>query len=377
MSKLFSPIKIRGETVRNRVAMAPMWQCVPPETAYENQDGCATQWHLVHLGSRAMGGTGLIIVEFTGVSNQGRITPWDLGMWSDEHVESFLPITQFISSQGATPAIQLAHAGRRASHDRPSTGRGLLSKDNGGWESVAPSPVPHDEDSATPKELSIPEIGDVIRSFASASKLAVDAGFKVIELHFAHCYLGCQFLSPISNLREDEYGGPLENRCRFPLEVARAVRREIPDSMPLMVRISATEYVEGGWSIDDSVQFSRWLKSEGVDLIDCSSGGNTPDQAMKPYPGYQVPFSSRIKKEANILTGAVGLITKPDQAEQVFQEKHADVVLLGRELLRNPSWPLYAQYELDGHLPWPYQWRGYHRHRQSAAEELTEELVEE
>lgn len=351
MSLLFTPITIRGETIPNRVFVSPMCQY-----SSDTEDGRPGIWHTIHYGTRAVGGAGLVMVEATGVQAEGRISPRDLGIWSDAHVDSYRPIVDAINSRGATPAIQLAHAGRKASHDTPWAGGATLGLDQGGWEVMAPSPIRFQDNYAEPNELSIEDIDGVVADFASAARRSVDAGMRVIELHMAHGYLGCSFLSPLSNKRQDHYGGSLKNRARFPRQVVRAVREDIPESMPLFVRVSATEYVEGSWNIDECIELAKWLKDEGVDLIDCSSGGNSPDQVLKPFPGYQVQFASRIKKEAEIATGAVGLITQSKQAEEVLTNGDADVVLLGRELLRSPYWPINARAELDDEIGWPSQY---------------------
>ena len=312
---------------------------------------------MVHLGTRAAGGAGLVMAEATAVRQEGRISPWDQGLWSDAHVDALRPITAFISSQGSVPAVQLAHAGRKASTAAPWIGTGLISEGDGGWQMVAPSALPYDENLGMPKELSTQEISEIVRAFGDAAARAIDGGYRVIELHLAHGYLGCEFLSPLSNKRGDEYGGSLKNRARFSLKTVQAVRRAIPDSMPLFVRVSATEYMDGGWGVDECVELCRWLRDEGVDLIDCSSGGNAPDQDLKPYPGYQVQFAERIRKEADIMTGAVGLITTAEQAEAILAQEQADVVLLARELLRRPYWALHARSELDGDVSdWPDQY---------------------
>lgn len=349
MSKLFTPIEIRGETIPNRIFVSPMCQY-----SSDTEDGKCGPWHLVHYGTRAVGGAGLVMVEASAVQPEGRITPWDLGLWSDGQMEPLREVVESIDSRGSTPAIQLAHAGRKASHKRPWEGGAYLGLQEGGWEIVGPSPLPYEDSWGTPKELSIEDIDAVVADFVSAANRAVDVGMRAIELHMAHGYLACEFLSPMSNKRQDHYGGGLENRARFTLQVVKAVRNTIPESMPLFVRVSATEYVEGGWDVDECVELCRWLGEEGVDLIDCSSGGNSPDQTLKPYPGYQVQFASRIRKDVDILTGAVGLITTPEQAEKVLADGEADVVLLGRELLRNPYWPHQARAALDEEFTgWP------------------------
>ncbi|MDA0988988.1 MAG: NADH:flavin oxidoreductase/NADH oxidase [Chloroflexi bacterium] len=351
MSKLFTPIDIRGETIRNRVFVSPMCQY-----SAEEKDGHPVSWHMVHLGSRAVGGAGLVMFEATSVTPEGRITPWDLGIWSDSHIDSYRPISEFITSHGATPAMQLAHAGRKASHDRPWSSSRPLGDDEGGWQVVGPSPLPFNTNEPTPRELTIEEIHQIRDAFGSAAERAVKAGIKVIELHLAHGYLGFEFLSPLSNQRTDMYGGSFDNRTRFPLEIVDAVRSSIPDSMPLFVRISSTEYMDEGWGIEDSVLFATQLKEHGVDLIDCSSGGNSPAQQVKPFPGYQVPFAAQIRSGANVLTGAVGLITDPHQSEEILLEEQADVILMGRELLRNPYWPLSAQQTLESEPTWANQY---------------------
>ena len=321
------------------------------------EDGRCSGWHTVHYGTRAVGGAGLVMLEASAVRPDGRITPWDLGIWNESHVESMGPVVDAIEANGSVPAIQLAHAGRKAGHGRPWEGGHQLDSTNGGWESIAPSPIAFQEDWDVPREMTTEDITQVITDFANSARLAVNAGMKVIELHMAHGYLNCEFLSPLSNQRTDLYGGSLENRVRFPLEVTRAVRNEMPDSMPLLVRVSATEYMENGWDVDECVDFSRMRKEEGVDMIDCSSGGNSSTQRLTPYAGYQVQFSARIRSEANITTGAVGLITEAAQAEKILDDGEADVILLARELLRNPYWPIQAQIELDGAADWPDQYK--------------------
>ena len=349
MTKLFSPLTIRGETMKNRLVVSPMCQY-----SAEGLDGLPTSWHMVLLGSRAIGGAGTVMFEATAVTPEGRITPKDLGLWSDEHIPAYSEIAEFIANHGATPAIQLAHAGRKASHDVPWAGGRSIDLSDGGWEVVAPSPQAYDDASPAPNQLSVDEIQSIVDSFAAAARRAVEANIKVIELHFAHGYLVCEFLSPLSNQRNDVYGGSFENRMRFPLQIIESVRKEIPESMPLFVRISSTEYVDGGWSIEDSVLFASELKKGGVDLIDCSSGGNSAAQKMTPFPGYQGPFAEQIRVGADIRTGAVGLITDPQQAEDILLSDQADVILMGRELLRNPYWPLSAEQMLEGR---PAKWQ--------------------
>tara|TARA_B100001123_G_scaffold377591_1_gene445165 strand:+ start:2511 stop:3623 length:1113 start_codon:yes stop_codon:yes gene_type:complete len=342
MSKLFSSIEIRGLKIKNRIFVSPMCQY-----SAEDNNGKPTDWHTVHLGSRAIGGAGLVMFEATAVTPEGRITPRDLGLWSDDQIDSYADIANFIQKHGAVPAIQLAHAGRKASHDVPWKGNTTLTSDDGGWNVVAPSSIAYDKNSLIPQELSIEEIHKITKSFADSAKRAINANLKVIELHFAHGYLVCEFLSPLSNRRSDIYGGSFENRIRFPIEIVDAVRNSIPDATPLFVRLSSTEYMDMGWTIEDSVLFARELKSHGVDLIDCSSGGNSPEQKVEFYPGYQVDFSDQIRTGANIQTGAVGLITEPSQANGILENDQADVIFMGRELLRNPYWPLYAEHYLD------------------------------
>ena len=350
ISKLFSPIKLRDLEIRNRLFVSPMCQ-------YSAEEGLPTQWHAVHLGTRASGGAGLVMTEAAAVSPEGRISPWDLGIWNDEQADALQPINEFIRSQGATPAMQLAHAGRKASTAQPWNGGTLLSPEQGGWQPVGPSTLPFSEDLAVPRALSVDEIEQMVESWAAAAKRALAAGFDVVELHFAHGYLAHEFLSPLSNNRDDDYGGSLEDRARFPLQIARAVRDVWPDHLPLFVRISATEYVDGGWDLDDAVQFCRWLKDAGVDLIDTSSGGNSPAQTLSPFTGYQVPFAAAIREQAQIATGAVGMITKPRQAEDILEDDAADAIFMGRELLRNPYWPLMAAAELGDHIDyWPDQY---------------------
>ncbi|HJP27467.1 MAG TPA: NADH:flavin oxidoreductase/NADH oxidase, partial [Dehalococcoidia bacterium] len=334
ISKLFSPLKIRGETLPNRVAYSPMCEYTC------DTDGVATDFHKVHLGSKALGGTGLVMAEATAVRPDGRISPSCQGLWNDAQVDALRPITAFISSQGSVPAVQIAHAGRKASHSQPWNGSHYITEDEGGWKVVAPSAIPYDENTGIPHELSKQEIADITQAFAEGAARAVDAGYRVIELHFAHGYLACEFMSPLSNQRTDEYGGSLENRCRFALETIAAVRASIPESVPLLARISATEYVEGGWDLEQSIQISKWMKDAGVDLIDTSSGGNSPAQVLKPVPNYQVSFSAEIREQVGIMTGAVGLITEAEQAESILVEGQADTIFIGRELMRNPFWPL-------------------------------------
>lgn len=298
------------------------------------------------------------MTEATAVSPEGRISPWDTGIWNDEQADAFKSITEFIRSEGATPAMQLAHAGRKASTSQPWAGGKLLSEHEAGWQPVGPSDLPYSEELAVPRALTTEEIGELVIAWRDAATRALDAGFDIVELHFAHGYLAHEFLSPLSNNRTDQYGGSPENRARFPLEIVRAVREVWPEHLPLFVRISATEYVEGGWDLDDAVPLCGWLREAGTDLIDVSSGGNSPAQTLTPFTGYQVPFAEEIRQKANIATGAVGMITEPRQAEDILQQEQADAIFMGRELLRNPYWPLHAAAELGYKIDyWPKQYQ--------------------
>nr|WP_308635016.1 NADH:flavin oxidoreductase/NADH oxidase [Massilia brevitalea] len=349
---LLSPLTLRSLTLRNRIAMAPMCQ-------YSAEDGMANDWHLVHLGSRAVGGTGLVIVEATGVTPDGRITPGDLGIWSDEHAEPLARIARFVHSQGAVAGIQLAHAGRKASTAAPWTGGATLTTlDEGGWPVVAPSPIPFHPDDPIPIALDEAGIDRIVDAFESAARRALAAGFKVIEIHAAHGYLLHQFLSPHSNQRADSYGGSLENRMRFVLRVTERVRAVVPAGLPLFVRISATDWAAGGWDIEQSVELCRRLKDLGVDLVDVSTGGNLPTARIPVAKRYQVPCSRRIRDDAGIATGTVGLITDPKEADDIVTGGDADLVLLGRELLREPYWALKAQHAFEEEPDWPLQY-GY------------------
>lgn len=332
---LFTPLKLRDVILRNRIAMSPMCQ-------YSAVDGVANDWHYVHYGTRAVGGVGLVIVEATAVEPRGRITPYCLGLWDDGQVEPLARIVRFIESHGAVAGIQLAHAGRKASTNRPWKGGGPVPPEEGGWNVVGPSPVPFLPDGPVPEPMTKRDMESIIDAFRQAAKRALAAGFRVAEVHAAHGYLLHEFLSPLSNRRDDEYGGSLENRMRFPLEVVRAVREVWPEEYPLFVRISATDWVPGGWDLDQSVAFAAELKKIGVDLVDCSSGGLSLEQKVQAGPGYQVPFAERIRREVGIATGAVGLITDPEQANGILAAGQADLILLGRVLLREPYWPLRA-----------------------------------
>ena len=349
MSELFSPLKIRDVEFKNRVFVSPMCQ-------YSSEDGMPNDWHLVHLGARAVGGASLVIVEATGVSPEGRITPQDSGIWSDAHAEAYSRITKFIKEQGAVPGVQLGHAGRKASTSAPWRGGKEVGEDEGGWTAVAPSAISFGEGYPMPKEMDEGDIEKVVEDFRAAARRSLAAGFEVVEVHMAHGYLLHQFLSPLSNRREYGYGGSRGNRARLPLEVSRAVREEWPENLPVFVRISATDWVEGGWSIEDSVWLSAHLREIGIDLVDCSSGGLVPNASINVEPGYQVPFAEEVRRESGILTAAVGLITEPKQAEGVIANGQADAVLLARELLRDPHWPLRAAYELGTEADWPVQY---------------------
>jgi 2,4-dienoyl-CoA reductase-like NADH-dependent reductase (Old Yellow Enzyme family) len=350
MSELLQPLTIRGVTFRNRIVMSPMCQ-------YSAEEGMANDWHLVHLGSRAVGGAALTMVEATAVTRDGRISPADLGIWSDAHVEPLARIVRFVRSQGAVAGIQLAHAGRKASTDAPwKGGRPLLTPEEGGWTVAGPSPLPFRPDGPVPVPLDEAGIDAVVAAFEAGARRAVAAGFQVVEIHAAHGYLLHQFLSPFSNERTDRYGGSRENRMRLTLEVAGRVRGAIPDEVPLFVRISATDWAEGGWDVEQSVELAKRLRETGVDLIDVSSGGTLPRVSIPAGPGYQVPFARRIRREAEIRTGAVGMITEPRQAEEIVAEGSADLVFLARELLREPYWPFKARRELGAPVPWPVQY---------------------
>lgn len=346
---LFEKLKIKDVEIKNRIFVSPMCQ-------YSSENGYANEWHLVHLGSRAVGGAGLILTEAAAVSPEGRISPSDLGIWSPEHADKLKPVTSFILSQGSIPAIQLAHAGRKASVTAPWIGNKAIPVSEGGWITLGPSPVKFSDFYPEVKEMTEDDIEMVTWQFVNASQYAVEAGFKVIEMHAAHGYLLHQFLSPASNKRTDKYGGSLENRMRFPLKVINAVKKNIPPGMPLFVRISSTDWTETGWNIDESLIFANEMKNAGVDLIDCSSGGNILGIKIPVGPQYQVQFAERIKKEVGILTGAVGLIITAEEAEEIINSGKADAVLLAREFLRNPYWPLQAAKKLGVDVEWPKQY---------------------
>jgi 2,4-dienoyl-CoA reductase-like NADH-dependent reductase (Old Yellow Enzyme family) len=340
MAHLFEPYTLKSITLRNRAGVSPMCE-------YSSEDGMATDWHLVHLGSRAVGGAGLVMAEATAVSPEGRITPGDAGIWGEKHIEPLARINRFIKGHGAVPGIQIAHAGRKASAARPWDGGDHLSTAQGGWEPVAPSPIAFGDGlDRVPHALTTDEIKGVQANFVSAAQRSIAAGYEWLELHFAHGYLAHEFLSPLSNQRTDEYGGGFENRIRFALESARAVRAVWPDRLPLAARLSCTDWLDGGWDIEQSVELSRRLKQEGIDLIDCSSGGAVPHAKIPVKPGYQVPFAERIRREAEVATAAVGLITEAKQADEIIRAGRADVVLLARQSLRDPYWPAHAAREL-------------------------------
>jgi 2,4-dienoyl-CoA reductase-like NADH-dependent reductase (Old Yellow Enzyme family) len=350
MSLLHTPITLREVEFRNRAWISPMCQ-------YSSQDGVPNEWHLVHLGARATGGAGAVIVEASAIEPEGRISPDDSGIWCDRQVEAFKPIAAFLDEHGAVPGIQIAHAGRKASMSAPFRGSRPLAQDEGGWRAVAPSALAYDDGWQVPRELTLAEIGGVIESFAAAARRALAAGFRLLELHAAHGYLLHEFLSPLSNARTDRYGGDFEGRTRLPLEVVAAVRAAWPVELPLSVRISASDWVDGGWTLEDSIALAKLFGPLGVDLVDCSSGALSPAQQIPLGPGYQVPFASAIRREAGIATGAVGLITEPVQAEEILATGDADVILLGRESLRDPSWPLRAAAELGVESEtWPPQY---------------------
>ncbi|MBI4955594.1 MAG: NADH:flavin oxidoreductase/NADH oxidase [Myxococcales bacterium] len=349
MSKLFSPLRLRETTFRNRIFVSPMCQ-------YSCVDGLATRWHLVHLGSRAVGGAAAVLAEASAVCPEGRISPGDLGLWSDAHAEALAETAAFVREQGAVPGIQLAHAGRKASTAAPWDGGAPVPKEAGGWEPVAPSAVAFAPGHPTPRALDAAEIDAVVAYFVAAARRALAIGFELVELHMAHGYLLHEFLSPLSNQRDDDYGGSFANRTRLPLRVARAVREAWPARLPLFVRLSATDWVEGGWDLAQTIELAKAFRGLGVDLVDCSSGGLAPHATVPAGPGFQVPFAEAVRLEAGIPTGAVGLITQPKQAEEIVATGRADAVLLARELLRHPYWPLHAAEVLGADIDWPKQY---------------------
>jgi len=347
---LFTPLELRDVTLRNRIVVSPMCE-------YSSTDGFANDWHLVHLGSRAVGGAALVFTEATAVTPGGRISPDDLGIWQDAHTDFLARITSFIAEQGAAPGIQLAHAGRKASTASPWKGNKPVDAAHGGWSPiVGPSAIPFDAGYQTPQALEIAGIQDIVRAFADGARRALEAGFRVVEIHGAHGYLIHEFLSPLSNVRTDAYGGSFENRTRFLREIIEAVRGVWPERLPLFLRISATDWTEGGWDAEQSVALARMVSPLGVDLVDCSTGGNVAGARIPLGPGYQVPFAERVKRESGVRSGAVGLITEAKQANDIVREGKADVVILAREELRDPYFPLRAARELGVDIPWPRQY---------------------
>ena len=351
MAHLFDSLAIRDVHFANRIFVSPMCQ-------YSSDNGFANDWHFVHLGSRAVGGAGLVFTEATAVLPEARISPQDLGIWSDNHIEPLERIVRFIHEQGSVAGMQLAHAGRKASTYRPWESRqGAIPESDGGWTNVvAPSPIPFAPHYPVPRELSIEGIQKTVAAFAQAARRACDAGFRIVEIHAAHGYLIHEFLSPLSNKRTDAYGGSFENRTRILREIVSAVRRTWPERAPLFVRISATDWVDGGWDVEQSIQLAHQLKELGVDLIDCSSGGNVAQANIPVGAGYQTPFAEQIRRQANIITGAVGMITSPVQAEHVVVTGQADAIIMAREFLRDPYWPLRAARELGQEISWPVQY---------------------
>jgi 2,4-dienoyl-CoA reductase-like NADH-dependent reductase (Old Yellow Enzyme family) len=349
MVHLFSPFRTRDIELKNRIVVSPMCE-------YSSEDGFANDWHFVHLGSRAVGGASLVFTEATAVSPEGRISPADLGIWKEDQIEYLQRITGFIHQQGSIAGMQLAHAGRKASHMAPWEGNKLIDPEKGGWKTFAPSPLPFSSESDHPIGLDEKGIEKVITDFKTAAGRAFRAGFRVIEIHAAHGYLINEFLSPLSNRRTDKYGGSFENRIRFLLGVVAAVRSSWPDRCPLFVRISASDWTENGWTLEDSIALAEILKTEGVDLVDCSSGGIVPGVKIPTGPGYQVPFSEAVRKQSGIATGAVGMILNPGQAESIIANAQADLVFLAREMLRDPYFPLRAARELGYDIPWPRQY---------------------
>jgi 2,4-dienoyl-CoA reductase-like NADH-dependent reductase (Old Yellow Enzyme family) len=349
MAQLFDPLPIRGITLKSRIVVSPMCQ-------YSSDDGFANDWHLVHLGSRAVGGASLVFTEATAVTPEGRISPEDLGLWKDAHIEFLSRIVKFIKSQGVVPGMQIAHAGRKGSTQRPWEGSSKVTLAAGGWVPVAPSPVPFSETYPMPRELAKNEIRDIVDAFAAAARRALQAGFQVLEIHAAHGYLAHEFFSPLSNFRNDEYGGSFENRTRIGREIVSAVRKVWPENLPLFIRISATDWKEGGWDLDQAVELAKQLKPLGVDLVDCSSAGLVVDQKIVAGPGFQVPFAERIRRDANILTATVGLIETKEQVTEILAKERADLVLMAREFLRDPYWPLRTARELGHKASWPAQY---------------------
>ena len=350
MPRLFQPLTVRSVTVRNRIMVAPMCQ-------YSATDGVAGDWHLQHLGSRAAGGAGIVCTEVVHVEPRGRITPNCLGLWNDEQRDALARIVRLMKSQGAATAIQIGHAGRKASTAQPWQGGKPLSVEQGGWQAIAPSPLPFADGYAVPVEMDLDTIAATLRLFAASTRRAREAGFDIVELHAAHGYLIHEFLSPLSNRRTDRYGGSFENRVRFLLEAIDAVRTEWPDDKPLFVRLSSVDWMEGGCDLEGTVKLAQLLKAGGkVELIDCSSGGLDPRQKIQFFPGYQVPFAAEIRRRAGIATGAVGLINAPDLAEQILATGQADLIIMARAMLNDPYWPLHAAKVLKAKIPWPVQY---------------------
>jgi len=355
MPHLFDPIAFRSLTLSSRIVVSPMCE-------YSSVDGFSNDWHLVHLGSRAVGGAALVMTEATAVAEIGRISPHDLGIYDDAHVEGLARIVRFIHGQKTLAGMQLAHAGRKGSTARPWDGGGAIAHERGGWEPVGPTREPFASNYPLPCPLRTSEIAAIVSAFRAAARRALGAGFDVVEIHAAHGYLIHEFLSPLINTRTDEYGGSFDNRARLCLEIVDAVRAVWPERLPVFVRISCTDWKDGGWDVDQAVELARRMRDRGVDLVDCSSGGAVHDQQIVLGPGYQVPFAERIRRDARVATGAVGLITEAKQADAIIRGGQADVVLLARELLRDPYWPLHAADQLDHVVPWPPQYlRAAHR----------------
>ena len=347
---LFDPLALRELTLKNRIIVSPMCQ-------YSSQDGFANEWHFVHLGSRAVGGAGLVFTEATAVTSEGRISPEDLGIWKDEHIAELSRIVRFVDARGAVAGMQLGHSGRKASTQAPWVGNKQLRVDEGGFRPIyAPSALAFKRDDEAPEALTEAGIARIVRSFGDAAERALRAGFRVLELHAAHGYLLHEFLSPLSNQRKDQYGGAFDNRIRALLETVRSVRSRWPERLPLFVRISATDWAEGGWDLDQSVELSKRLGQEGVDLVDCSSGGLVPGAKIPTGPGYQTQFSERIRREAKVKTGTVGMIRSPEQAEHILRSGQSDAVILARQMLRDPYWPLTAARALGVQVQWPPQY---------------------
>jgi 2,4-dienoyl-CoA reductase-like NADH-dependent reductase (Old Yellow Enzyme family) len=349
MAQIFDSLSIRGITLQNRIVVSPMCQ-------YSSDDGFANDWHLVHLGSHAVGGASLVFTEATAVTPEGRISPEDLGIYKDAHVEFLSRIVKFMKSQGTVPGMQIAHAGRKGSTQRPWVGSSKVTPEDGGWVPLAPSALAFSDNYPMPRALLKEEIREIVKAFASAARRALEAGFQVLEIHAAHGYLAHEFFSPLSNFRTDEYGGSFENRTRFGREVVSAVRKVWPDNLPLFIRISATDWKEGGWDLDQAVELSKQLKPLGVDLVDCSSAGLAVDQKIIAGPGFQVPFAERIRRDANVLTSTVGLIETKEQVGEILAKEKADLVMMAREFLRDPYWPLRTARELKQTISWPAQY---------------------